>query len=298
MFWGAFWIIIGFAVIFLLGGGWLLSSDLIDEGFTPNPDQLVTSSGGYDLEEVRYETPLGAMDASFLPERGTTWVIHVHGTNSTPTETEALFAPIQAAGYPQLAVTYRNDDQQPSDPSGYFRYGASEFGDIEAAMDYALENGADRVVFNGFGTGAGHVLAFMFRHRSDRIGGVLMDSPNIDYGQTVSFNLSQRDLPILPFKVPSVLTATTKFLTSLRIGVNWTQIDYVERTGEALNKPVLVHHGIDDMTVPIEESIEFADAEPELIRLVQVAGAGHLESLEVDFDAYMARVLGFLEEVG
>ncbi len=48
-----------------------------------------------------------------------------------------------------------------------------------------------------------------------------MDSPNIDFGQTVDFNASQRKLPLVPFNVPPTLTAVAKFITSLRIGVNW-----------------------------------------------------------------------------
>ena len=293
-----FWGLIALVVLFHIAGGWYFSSELIADGFTPDPDEFEVISGDFELEEVRYDSPLGAMDAWYLPAEGTTWVIHVHGKGPTPSEAEPLFAPIQEAGYPQLAITYRNDDQQPMDPSGYLQYGATEFADVGAAMDYALAPGAEKVVFSGFSTGASHVLAFMFRQRTDRIGGVLLDSPNIDFGQTVDFNASQRELPLLPFNVPPTLTAVAKFITSLRIGVNWIQVDYISRTSEALNKPVYVHHGVDDMTVPIAESREFRDADPELITLVEVAGAGHVESFDVDFDAYMSRVLAFLEKVG
>lgn len=293
-----FWGLIALIVLFHIAGGWYFSSELIADGFTPDATPLASISGDYELEEVRYDTPLGAMDAWYLPASGTTWVIHVHGKGPTPAEAEPFFGPLQEAGYPQLAITYRNDDQQPRDPSGYYQYGVTEFTDIDGAMDYALENGAEKVVFNGLSTGASHVLAFMFRQRSDRIGGVLMDSPNIDFGETVDFNASQRKLPLVPFNVPFTVTAVAKFITSLRIGVNWVQIDYIDRTSEALNKPVLVHHGTDDETVPIEESIRFAEEDRELITLVKVEGAAHVESFDVDFDAYMSRVLSFLEEFG
>ena len=59
-----------------------------------------------------------------------TWVIHIHGLGTTPAEAEPLFAPLQEAGYPQLSITYRNDDGQPMDPSGYYQYGATEWEDV------------------------------------------------------------------------------------------------------------------------------------------------------------------------
>ncbi|MGI9611250.1 MAG: alpha/beta hydrolase [Acidimicrobiia bacterium] len=297
-FWGAFWSLIALALIFHVGAGWYFSGVLIEDGFVPQPDALETPSGDYELLEVTYESPLGPMDAWHLPAAGTTWVIHVHGRTSTPDEAEPLFAPLQEAGYSQLAITFRNDDQQPEDPSGFLQFGATEYEDLAGAVDFALANGAEELVFNGFSTGASHVLSFVLRQPGDRVAGVLMDSPNIDFGDTVDFAASQRDLPILPFKVPQTVSAVAKFFTSLRISINWKAIDYISKSEDALRHPVFIHHGTEDETVPIEQSRELVELHPDLVRLVEVPGAGHIDSYDVDFEGYVARVLGFLAEVG
>lgn len=296
--WGAFWTLVGLALVFHVVGGWYFSGQLIEDGFEIQADPIVVPSGSYQLEEVAYASPLGTMAAWYLPGSGTTWVIHVHGKGATPAEAEPLFAPLQEAGYPQLAITYRNDDGQPVDPSGYYQYGATEWEDVSGAVTYALDNGAEHVVLNGYSTGGSHVLSFMYRHELDIVTGVLLDSPNINLSQTVDYRASQRELPLVPFHVPQSLSTVAQFFTSLRIGVNWKSLDYIEKSKDSLRQPVLIHHGTADLTVPIGESIEFAEVQPELVRLIQVEGADHVGSYDVDPQKYISEVLAFLQEVG
>ena len=297
-FWGVFWTLIGLALVFHVVGGWYFSGQLIEDGFEIQADPLVVPSGDYQLEEVAYASPLGTMAAWYLPASGTTWVIHVHGKGSTPAEAEPMFAPLQEAGYPQLAITYRNDDGQPVDKSGYYQYGATEWEDVSGAVAYALDNGAEHVVLNGYSTGGSHVLSFMYRHELDIVSGVLLDSPNIDLSQTVDYRASQRELPLLPFNVPRSLSAVAQFFTSLRISVNWKSLDYIEKSKDSLRQPVLIHHGTADLTVPISESAEFAEAQPDLVQLIEVEGADHVGSYDVDPQKYISEVLAFLQEVG
>ncbi len=296
--WGAFWGLVTLGLIFHIGGGWYFSGELIQDGFVVDGEDIVVSQGDFELEQVSYTSPLGPMDAWYLPAEGGTWVIHVHGKGTTPAEAEPMFAPIHEAGFPQLAITYRNDDQQPQDPSGYYQYGATEWEDVAGAVAYALENGAENVVLNGYSTGGAHVMSFMYRQNLDSVVGVHLDSPNLDFGETVNHNAAQRDLPLLPFPVPQSLTAVAKFFTSLRIGVNWQSLDYVEKSEGTLRRPVLIHHGTDDLTVPINTSIELADAQADLVQLIQVDGADHVGSYDADPTKYVNEVLAFLQEVG
>jgi fermentation-respiration switch protein FrsA (DUF1100 family) len=141
-------------------------------------------------------------------------------------------------------------------------------------------------------------MSFMYRQSLDSVAGVLLDSPNLDFGETVNYNASQRELPLLPFNVPPSLTMVAKFFTSLRIGVNWQSLDYVEKAEASLRSPVLIHHGTDDLTVPISESIALTEAQPELVRLIQVEGADHVGSYDEDPEKYTSEVLAFLAEVG
>jgi hypothetical protein len=290
--------LIALALAFHLAGGWYFSGELIEDGFDPAPDPITLVQGDFELEEVSYTSPLGTMDAWHLPADGATWVIHVHGLGATPAEAEPLFAPLQDAGYPQLAITYRNDEGQPADPSGYYQYGATEWEDVAGAADLALAGGAESVVLSGFSTGAAHVMSFLSRQPREMVVGVLMDSPNIDLGQTVDYAASQRELPLIPANVPPTLSATAKFITSLRMGVNWKILDYVADADETIRQPVLIHHGTEDLRVPIETSVELARVNPDLIQLIQVEGAGHVESYDVDRQGYVDSVLAFLPGLG
>lgn len=283
--------------MFHLGAGWFFSGELIQDGFVPDPNPISSPPSDVGAEEVSYSSPIGQMDAWYIPSGGDRWVIHVHGKAATPAEADHLFEPLQSAGYPQLAITYRNDEGQPEDPSGYYQYGATEHADIEAALDYARDNGAREVVFSGFSTGAAHILAFSYRNNLDVVDGIFLDSPNLDFGDTVSFNAGQRDMPVLPMNIPPTVTPIAKFFTSLRIGVNWRSIDYVDKAETSLRLPVLIHHGTEDMSVPIDQSIDFAGTNPELVTLVQVEGAGHVEAYDSDPGAYVDRILAFLSEV-
>jgi pimeloyl-ACP methyl ester carboxylesterase len=295
---GIIWSLVALLLVVHVVGGWTYSSRIIDEGFTPAPDPIVTPSGDYDLVEVTYPTDLGEMDAWYLPAAGPTWVIHIHGLNATPAEPEVLFEPLQEAGYPQLAITYRNDEGQPADPSGYFRYGATEWEDILGAVEYAKANGADDVVFMGYSTGASHALSFAYRHNFDEIAGVIIDSGNVDMGSTIDYRGSLEDLPLIPLAVPPTMTWVAKFFTSLRIDVNWKTIDYIDGAERSLRVPLLAIHGTDDESIPIDESIALSEASPDFVELYTVEGASHVDSFNTDLDGYLSRVLAFLGEVG
>jgi hypothetical protein len=293
--WGIVWTLIALAIVFHLAGGWYFSEELIEDGFDPEPDPITLVQGDYELEEVSYTSPLGSMDAWHIPAEGTTWVIHVHGLGATPAEAEPLFAPLQDAGYPQLSIAYRNDEGQPADPSGHYQYGATEWEDVSGAADLALASGAETLVLSGFSTGAAHVMSFLSREPREAVIGVLLDAPNVDFGRTVDYAAGQRELPLIPVAVPPTLSATAKFLTSLRIGVNWKLLDYVADADETVRQPVLIHHGTEDLSVPLETSIDLAAVNPDLIRLIQVEGAGHIESYDIDRQGYVDSVLGFLD---
>jgi uncharacterized protein len=278
-------------------GGWQYSNRIIDEAFTPNPGEVTVPNGDYQLSQVTYRTPLGEMDAWYLPAPGTTWVIYVHGVNATPAEPEPLFQTLQEAGHPQLAIAYRNDADQPTDPSGRYQYGVTEWEDLAGAVAFARDNGAAKIVFAGYSSGASHALSYVFRHNFDDIAGVIVDSPNIDLGATIDFRGSQENLPVIPTRVPVTMAWVAKFFTSLRIDVNWRSLDYVDKAERSLRVPILAIHGSEDDSTPISQSLALEEAQPQLVDLLVVDGAGHVDSFDTDFDGYVAAVLAFLTSV-
>lgn len=297
VFRGIFWILVAVVFFAHVVGGWAYSSRIIDQAFTPNPGAAEVPRGDYQLSEVTYRSSLGEMDAWYLPSPGTTWVIHVHGLGATPAEPEPLFSTLQEAGYPQISIAYRNDANQPADPSGLYQYGVTEWEDLSGAVTFARDNGAQEIVFSGYSSGASHVLSYVFRHDFDYIAGVIVDSANIDLGSTIDFRRSQEDLSVIPLSIPPTVAWVAKFFTSLRIDVNWRSLDYIDKAERSLRVPVLAFHGTEDESIPISQSAALEEAQPELVELVRVEGAGHVGSFETDLDGYTAAVLAFLQEV-
>jgi fermentation-respiration switch protein FrsA (DUF1100 family) len=297
LFRGLIWLLFAAVVLGHAGGGWYYSDQLIERGFEVDPDRIEVPTGDFELVEVEYESPLGPMDAWHLPAPGSVWVIHVHGKGATPAQASHLFAPLQAAGYPQLAIAYRNDAGQPEDPSGYYRYGGTEWEDVAGAVDFANANGAVGIVFNGFSSGASHVLSYLYRNTREQNLGTMMDSANIDMADTVDFWATMEPLSVLPITVPPTVAEVAKFFTSLRIGVNWRSIDYVEDSGVRLQTRALLQHGTADASVPISQSMAFAEQNRDLARFVPYEGAQHVALYGADPQKYLDEVLGFLSEV-
>lgn len=267
-------------------------TDLDGFAYPPDPNRAF----GLSFSEVVYPSPLGEMSAWEILASSDTWVIHVHGLRAARAEALRLVGPVARFGYPQLVVNYRNDEGQPQDPTGRYQYGATEWEDVAAAVEYVMGRGAENVVLIGYSTGSAHVLSYLYRTPSSPVVAAILDSPNIDFEAAVDLGASQRRLPLVPLPLPGTLVWSAKRLSSVRFGLDWANLDYVARAGE-LNRPVLVFHGTADETVPLATSQELAAARADLVRLVVVTGAGHVRSWNVGPDTYERRVEEFLDEI-
>lgn len=267
-------------------------ADLDGNAFPADPER----SFGIDFSEIQYKGPLGAMAAWQILAPNDLWVIHVHGLGASRAEALRMIRVVTDAGYPQIVISYRNDPEQPADPSGYYRYGQTEWEDVKAAVDHATNAGAKQILLVGYSTGASHILSYLYRTPDPPVVATIFDSPNIDFEETVNLGASQRDLPVIPIRVPPSLVWVAKRISSFRFGLSWSSIDYVAQADQ-LEIPVLVFHGAADETVPLRTSQDFHAARPDLIRLVIVPGAGHVRSWNVGSESYERRVIEFLKEV-
>jgi uncharacterized protein len=255
----------------------------------PTGDDPVRLREELGVVESSYEGPLGTMDA-WLIEGSSTWVIHVHDRASGLDQSLRMMSILRGEGFSQLAVTYRNDPRQPSDDPGLRTFGIGERDDLAAAIAHARQAGATTVFLVGYGSGGALALAELYRDTS--VAGVILDGPILDAKATVSHAASSAGGLI--GLVPATVHEMGAVLVSLRYGITWEAADYLRRAHQ-ITVPVLVLHGSEDADHPIADSRTLAESYPDVVKLVEIEGAGADRTWNVDPDVYGSAVLDFFD---
>ena len=253
-----------------------------------------------EFEEATYLSPLGPIGAWVVPAKNAgTWAIHIHGWTAERREAVRLLPTLHRAGVTSMVIDYRNDPEAPRDPSGHYRFGQSEWEDVEGAAQYAVDHGALNIILVGYSTGAAHVMAFLERSDlAEGITGVVLDSPNILLAEAVRHG--SRDLRFSPTKirVSRLVTEFGMWIADLRWQIGWEVTNYVQRAMTILTVPTLVFHGIADHRVPISVSRQLEARARNVVTLVETPGAGHVMSWNVDpgrYERHLADFVGKLQ---
>jgi pimeloyl-ACP methyl ester carboxylesterase len=248
---------------------------------------------GIPVQHVVIPGPLGPLPAWYFPGTGSTFIIGVHGQNGTRKDVLRVIDIVYRMGFPAVAVTYRNDLGAAHDPSGYFRYGQTEWSDIQAAVRWSLAQGARNVVLVGQSMGASLVAAFLKRSSlAPKVARVVLDAPMLDLPAAIDFQADRHLIPVIG-RLPAPLIRTAMRIASSRFGVDWPAMSYLDETSW-LKVPALVTHGSDDPRVPISSSLRLNELNPSLVTLEVFPGAGHLESWNTDRSRYASLVESFL----
>lgn len=245
---------------------------------------------GIPFEATTFAAPLGELEAWHVAGPDDTWAVFVHGMDSNRGEALRMLPVMVEAGLPSLVITYRNDEGAPADPSGYYQYGRTEWEDLEAAVQHALEEGARDVILVGYSMGGGIVVSFLGHSPlAGQVAGAVLDSPMLDFGATIDLGAERRGLP-------GFVTGTAKWITSLRFDVDWRALDYLGRT-DGLSTPILLFHGDGDTKVPQRTSDTLAEQRPDLVTYEPFEGAAHVGAWNVDPERYENAVAAFVERV-
>ena len=248
------------------------------------------------VREVQYSSPAGTFGAWYVPGRGRTWVIFTHGAQGSD-RYEALRAmqTTRDLRLPSLAIEYRNDQNVPQDPSGRYQYGRTEWRDLEGAVRYALAHGAAKVVLVGYSMG-GAITASFLQHSTlaAKVTKVVLDSPMTDLSSTIDYGAEQLDLPVMGAP-PTSLVGVAKRIAAVRYDMDWEAVDYLADPFW-LTVPALVFQGEDDLRVPAKTAKQLRAAKPDLVTLVEVEDAGHIEAWNKDPQAYDRELTAFLTQ--
>ena len=217
-------------------------------------------------------------------------MVYAHGRGDLPAQGLRLAHAVAPLGYPMLLIQYRNDPQGPGG-NGYAHFGTDEWADLAAAVQYALDQGAQRVVLAGTSMGSAMALAMLDNSPlADRVVAVVADAPAVDFGETVRRQAGDMGLP-------GFVTDLAMRVASLRYGMDWEAMDYVARAGD-LPVPMLITQGAADTSALPDRAAAFAAGAPAgLVTLETFPATGHTLAWNTDRDRFEPLLTGFLDRL-
>lgn len=252
------------------------------------------SVSNLDYETIYYESNLGKFPAYLTNDGDVGIVIFVHGFRGD--YSREVFAKMRAGeivdmGYRSMIISYRNDKGLPKDPSGIFQYGTTEWQDIDAAINKALEF-TDNVVLFGTSGGGGPISSWLENVGDEnKVKGIIYEAPVINFWESVEVNGAAR----YPW-VPKQLFGYFKIFTEIRYGVDFQKMDFTEAVINS-DIPVLLFHGDDDEWVPVEMSDLIAESRVSNLTYVRYENVGHVTSWNADPDNYIYQLELFLTDL-
>lgn len=297
------------------GKGWGQVTDVVDEtgegaglqvtrtlkvlGGRPPEDGVVAryTREGYPRDARRVFEGVRTVDlntrpAWFVPGKGRTWAILVHGRGAARSEMFRLMGTTVAMGLPSLDIGYRADTEN---GGGRAHLGATEWEDLEAAVRLARERGADKVVLLGASMGGSIIATFMKRSLlTPHVRAIVLDAPLLDVREAVVNRESRTRVAGIP--LPSALSRLGLRVAESRLGQDFDDVDQLA-DDSWVKVPVLVMHGESDPDVPVTSSETLALQQPDRVELHVVKGAGHVESWNFGPATYDAWVRSFLSPI-
>ncbi|NWL29127.1 hypothetical protein DM794_19020 [Paenarthrobacter ureafaciens] len=217
-------------------------------------------------------------------DRAGTWAIHIHGMGGRRAGCLRGIPVARRLGLTSLVVSFRNDGDAPPSSDKRYRLGETEWRDVEAAINYAVAEGAERIVIFGWSLGAALALqAAALSAHAPRIVGMVLDAPVFDWRSTLRANAKAAGLPrpLVQLGFAILQSKALRWVTGLAEPIHLDALDWLARAAE-LQKPILILHGRNDDTTPFEVSKMAATMRSDLVSLVEFESVGH--SLEWNFD--------------
>ncbi|WP_022872535.1 alpha/beta hydrolase family protein [Nesterenkonia alba] len=241
---------------------------------------------GLEFDDVLIDLPGGPAPAWHVPPADSTgplarqgiWAIMVHGRGGARTEGLKALGAAQRLGIDSLLISYRNDGEAPPAPDGRYGLGITEWEDVEAAIRYALEQGAEDIVLFGWSMGGAIALQTVDRSPlSARVRGLVLTGPVIDWIDVLAYQARA-------LRIPEPVGRMTRWFISHRAGrrvtglaspVDLKVLNWISRS-EQLRHRTLILHSIDDDVVPYGPSRDLAEMN-ERVTFVPFTRAKHVK---------------------
>ena len=226
------------------------------------------------------------------------WAIMVHGRGATRQEGLRAIRTASGLGMSSLLISYRNDGLAPSAMDGRYGLGSTEWRDVEAAIAFALGQGAREVVLFGWSMGGAICLqtADLSRYRH-LIRALVLDAPVISWVNVLAHHAELNRIPSSVGRYGQVMLGHRlgRRLTGLAAPVDFKAMDWISRAVE-LRTPTLILHSVDDEYVPYGPSASLAEKNPEMVTFEPFSTARHTKEWNLDPERWEGLVAAWLRQ--
>lgn len=256
------------------------------------------TDAGLTATDVVVPTDVGGAPAWLITSRddlSTTWAIHIHGLGGTRAGVLRGVPVVTEAGMTSLVVTYRNDGEGPAVGTGRAELGAAEMDDVRAAVRFAREKGAKRVILFGWSMGGAIALQCAADPEfAGLVAGLVLESPVLDWVSTIKTNCARAGMPAWTgaLAVPWLNFRVLARVTGLANPVAVRRFDWIARADE-LTVPTLILHGTFDTSSPLELAARLRELRPDIVHL-GVFDADHTMTWNSDCDRWHAVLSSWL----
>jgi uncharacterized protein len=246
-------------------------------------------------DDVDIDTAVGVAPAWLIPAAADSgdWVIQVHGRGVTRAECIRAVPVFHRAGYTSLLISYRNDGVAPDSEDRRYALGGTEWRDVEAAIAFAVDRGAKRIVLMGWSMGGATSLQVsMLSAHTALLRGLVLESPVVDWRTVLDFQAAQSRVP-RPVRLASLALLGSRWgkpLTGQAQPIDLDSLNIVTRASE-LSVPTLLMHSADDGYVPPDASRQLAQRRPDLVTYEEFTVARHAKLWNYDEQRF-ERVIG------
>lgn len=221
----------------------------------------------------------------FRPARpsGNVWSIHIHGINTTRVTALRTVPAALAAGHTVLVPSFRGDGDGPPTARGVSTLGQTEWRDVEAALAYAVDQGATSIVLVGWSMGA--TIALLLAERSSHrrlISRMVVVAPATNWRRVIRNGIARAKLPRFTGRLTEY--ALEGRALSKLVGLPEPLILDELEWGSLRRIPVpcLIIHSDGDTDVPFSLTQRFQDANPATVEVVQFPSAFHAWEYNLD----------------
>jgi uncharacterized protein len=274
------------------GDGWPVPQIPADIGYAGDPRQAY----GYRFDDIRLGSEVGDLPAWLVPpaEGGVSaqrWAIFVHGIGGRRENGYRFLPTLHDAGLPVIMMSYRNDEGAPASKEGIYAFGLTEWRDLEAAVEYALDHGAGSVLIVAESMGGAIAGQFLRRSRLARqVSAIILDAPALDFPALVAAQIGRDGIPFA-----GGIAHGGFLILRQRIGLDFSQA-YTLPEFASFSGPLFLSHGAGDQVVPVASSdrlVSERSAPTEYLR----TEADHIQSWKANPDAYDRALAAFLADL-